>query len=875
MLQTRILRVLVASPGDVQAERELVPSILDELNRTICSERDIRLECVRWETDTYPGFNQLGPQGLIDPILRIEDSDVLIGIFWKRFGSPISTGETGTENEIRRAYESWKSTHRPQIMIYFNQKNYRPRTKADLDQWGRVLDFRDHFPDQGLWWQYNGKAQFKELLRNHLTNYLLNRYPSNPVPQITPNPVTSEREGYFSVQDRVIAEHDRTFVGRAEVQQQFDDFLKSEPNGYFIVRGAPGQGKTALSCHLVRNRGYVHHLISRTGGRTDTRLILRSLLAQVRSRTPSDELRESLPELTKTFEEALSEAASPGKPFVVVIDALDELPPTAGDPPYLVYDGLPDGVFFFVTCRPGDRLDRLSGALFATPHQIHELGPLSLSEMQAVLRSRKPDIAEAVIERIAEASQGNPLYLRSATDEIGSSPGYNLEHLPLTIEGFFRRFTGILREENPIRHGVLAFLSVARTSLSVRELSAIGGWLQRDTDDQGIRPIRQFLLDIDGSYTFFHMKFHEFVTANILYEDELRNAHRAIAQWLQRPGNESNRYRLASLAYHLYESGERAGLLGAIDSAFLAEKVRRLGYAVLEDVELCTRALLESSDPAVVERCVSMVEGLRELAGGDIISASAQALQPDRAGAESFRTRMIEPPVPRVKGVDVFAGVLPKAEIPADFFEILAHDDRLAVAIGDAPSVGLKSAFAARFIANLFRRFVETSRSLDLAELLSRIDSTVANYEYFQRISMQCLDLDPGRGVLQIASAGHPYPVHYSSRKQKCDVLLVGGDLIHDTAAQPAAESGWRQYGVEIESGDVLVLVSDGLTEGHLLAGDPYGYRFRSVIEAGAKEGASAIGHAILDGWRAHPREEDSADDVSVIVLKVLPGIRE
>ena len=68
-----VLRVVVASPGDVQPERDVVPEVLEELNRSVCRDRGIRLEVVRWETDSHPGFHQLGPQGLIDPILRLED----------------------------------------------------------------------------------------------------------------------------------------------------------------------------------------------------------------------------------------------------------------------------------------------------------------------------------------------------------------------------------------------------------------------------------------------------------------------------------------------------------------------------------------------------------------------------------------------------------------------------------------------------------------------------------------------------------------------------------------------------------------------------------------------------------------------------------
>src|SRR5215470_1758440 len=101
--RVNILRIVVASPGDVNAERDVVLEVVNEINRGVAADRGLRLEVIRWETDTYPGFHPEGPQGPIDKILRIEDCDVVIGIFWKRFGTPAKEGTTGTEHEIRRA----------------------------------------------------------------------------------------------------------------------------------------------------------------------------------------------------------------------------------------------------------------------------------------------------------------------------------------------------------------------------------------------------------------------------------------------------------------------------------------------------------------------------------------------------------------------------------------------------------------------------------------------------------------------------------------------------------------------------------------------------------------------------------------------------
>jgi internalin A len=172
--QRRVLRIVVASPSDVQAERDVLPSVVDEVNSVVAADRGLHLELSRWETDTYPGFHPEGPQGLIDEILKITDCDLLIGIFWKRFGTPTSDGQTGTEHEFNLAYKAWQEKGSPQIFIYFNQKSYTPKSKADAEQWGKVLEFRDKFPKEGLGWPYKGKGQFEKLTRNHLINYIRN-----------------------------------------------------------------------------------------------------------------------------------------------------------------------------------------------------------------------------------------------------------------------------------------------------------------------------------------------------------------------------------------------------------------------------------------------------------------------------------------------------------------------------------------------------------------------------------------------------------------------------------------------------------------------------------------------------------------------------
>ena len=170
MKQKTVLRLVVASPGDVQPERDLLDhSVIPELNRGIAGDRDLILELARWETDAYPGFHLDGPQALIDDILQIEACDILIGIFWKRFGTPTKDGTTGTEHEFLTAYNAWQKKGAPKIMMYFKQKPFMARSSQESQQLQKVLEFRDNFPEQGLYWEFDEETDFERLVRQHLT----------------------------------------------------------------------------------------------------------------------------------------------------------------------------------------------------------------------------------------------------------------------------------------------------------------------------------------------------------------------------------------------------------------------------------------------------------------------------------------------------------------------------------------------------------------------------------------------------------------------------------------------------------------------------------------------------------------------------------
>jgi hypothetical protein len=79
------LRIFVASPGDVDKERDIVSVVVQELRSCIGNILDIELEVIRWGTHAWPDIGE-DAQDVINR--EIGEYDILVGIMWRRFGTP-------------------------------------------------------------------------------------------------------------------------------------------------------------------------------------------------------------------------------------------------------------------------------------------------------------------------------------------------------------------------------------------------------------------------------------------------------------------------------------------------------------------------------------------------------------------------------------------------------------------------------------------------------------------------------------------------------------------------------------------------------------------------------------------------------------------
>ena len=164
-----ILQVFVASPDDVDDERKILQDVIDEFNITWGDTHKVRLDLLKWETHSHPGFGE-DAQDVITQQIG-DEYDIFLGIMWGRFGSQTNRAESGTEEEFERAYRRLtKSPESIQIMFYFKDAGISP-SKLDSAQLGKVQAFKHRISSEygGLYHEFETLEQFQTKVRIHLS----------------------------------------------------------------------------------------------------------------------------------------------------------------------------------------------------------------------------------------------------------------------------------------------------------------------------------------------------------------------------------------------------------------------------------------------------------------------------------------------------------------------------------------------------------------------------------------------------------------------------------------------------------------------------------------------------------------------------------
>ncbi len=253
---------------------------------------------------------------------------------------------------------------------------------------------------------------------------------------------------------------------------------------------------------------------------------------------------------------------------------------------------------------------------------------------------------------------------------------------------------------------------------------------------------------------------------------------------------------------------------------------------------------------------------LRATASEGIVGAAA-TLRRDLQAAKRIQGALLRPVPVEDYGLDMAARYLSAREVCGDLYEFLRYGpQQLGVALGDVSGKGTAAALYGAVAIGIMRSLAP--QKLQPAEMLKQMNQIVGERRIEGRFMTACFATwQKGRQKLRVANAGQSQPLLY--KDGRCDKIQLTGFPLGIFE-----EVSYDEWGVTLESGDILVFHSDGLAETVNKEGQFFGTgRLRNLIEQHHESSATEISDMLLREVDWFADSAPLADDRTLVVLKV------
>ena len=221
--------------------------------------------------------------------------------------------------------------------------------------------------------------------------------------------------------------------------------------------------------------------------------------------------------------------------------------------------------------------------------------------------------------------------------------------------------------------------------------------------------------------------------------------------------------------------------------------------------------------------------------------------------------------VPQVVGLDFAVHYEPAYQIGGDFYDFIWHDPaHLGLAVGDVAGKAISAAlYMARMTSELRSR---AAIARTPARLLRRVNQEMAHLGddgMFATLVYCIYDLETRS--LVFTNAGHCVPL----LRRGSRVFPLQAERAHTPPIGVTPELDAGEARVQLQSGDMLIMVSDGILEARDGRGIEYGLSRLSRRIRTARGGAEDVLKAILADLDSHTQDQAQGDDMTIVAMAI------
>lgn len=269
-----------------------------------------------------------------------------------------------------------------------------------------------------------------------------------------------------------------------------------------------------------------------------------------------------------------------------------------------------------------------------------------------------------------------------------------------------------------------------------------------------------------------------------------------------------------------------------------------------------------------------MTENLERLV---VVAKEKERLQSEIEIARDVQAQLFPRSVPQLATLRLRAICTPARMVSGDYYDYeLIHGTQVALTIADVAGKGISAALLMASLQSSLRSQLEDSleaaaaagnggagHSVSTSRLVSRLNRQLHASTAPEKFATFCLGVyDESTSVFTYTNAGHLPPMLV--RKGSVERLDVNGTVVGAFSFAKFTESR-----VDLQSDDLLVFFTDGITEPENEYGEMFGEdRLADLVVRNAHRGEDEIIALVLESVRQFARAGEAQDDMTILLAR-------
>ncbi len=249
---------------------------------------------------------------------------------------------------------------------------------------------------------------------------------------------------------------------------------------------------------------------------------------------------------------------------------------------------------------------------------------------------------------------------------------------------------------------------------------------------------------------------------------------------------------------------------------------------------------------------------IKEIA--DPFAAQKAAVDRELTIAHNIQMALLPQSFPEHADIDLYAAQTPARDVGGDLYDYFVLEGRLVFCIGDVSGKGVPAALLMAVMRAMFRS--EARRACSAAEIVGTMNRNLSEeYAGGDFVTMFVGILDLASGHLDYCNAGHEAPLLFGQPLPVLPNLPVG------------ALADWTYEGQQeqLQSGDMLFLSTDGLSEAKNAADEQFGRKHVLQLANDHRSlAAKPLIELMMSEVSSHTGDALQSDDITMLAVRWL-----